>query len=69
MRLRAFHPSNLGEMIVAEFDKAARFSVDPREIARLATLSVARLMQQRARRSLMNPRIRPHKRLESLQSN
>jgi len=47
--------ANLGEMIVAEFDKAAGFSPDPREVTRLATLAVSHLMWLRARRSLKPP--------------
>jgi hypothetical protein len=34
----------LGELILAVFDRAATYSTDPREVARLATQAVARML-------------------------
>lgn len=39
--------NSLGEMIASEFDKAAYFSTDPLEVARMASLAVIRLMLMR----------------------
>ena len=36
----------LGELVVAAFDAAARYSADPREVSRLATQAVARMMRR-----------------------
>jgi len=55
MSAQLLRPGNLGEMICAEFDKAARFSADPREVSRLATQAVSHLLLLRARRTLMSP--------------
>jgi len=40
----------LGELVVAAFDKAAQLSSDPREISRLATTAVMRILR-RARKT------------------
>jgi hypothetical protein len=35
---------SLGELILAVFDNAAQFSLDPREVSRLATETVAHML-------------------------
>ena len=45
--------ARLGDLIVAVFDEAARYSTDPREISRLATRAVRQLM--RAPRTISVP--------------
>lgn len=57
MRTHVQKTAQLGELVVAVFDKAARYSVDPREVSRLATQAVAHMLR-RARRtsiSLLQP--------------
>jgi hypothetical protein len=44
----------LGELVVAAFDKAAQRSGDPREISRLATGAVMRILR-RARKTSTRP--------------
>jgi len=39
----------LGDLVVAAFDAAARLSAEPREVSRLATLIVKRLLYRRHR--------------------
>jgi hypothetical protein len=36
----------LGELVVAAFDGAARYSTDPREVSRLATQALARMLRR-----------------------
>jgi hypothetical protein len=36
--------ARLGELIAAVFDEAARYSIDPREVSRLAAHAVSHLM-------------------------
>jgi hypothetical protein len=38
--------ARLGDLIAATFDEAARYSADPRVVARLATLAVRHLVGQ-----------------------
>jgi hypothetical protein len=38
--------AQLGELIAAVFDEAARYSANPREVSRLATHAVSHLMLQ-----------------------
>jgi len=46
--------AQLGDLVVAAFDKAARYSNDPREVSRLATWVVEHMLR-RARRTLTPP--------------
>jgi len=48
MRTHLRKTAQLGELVVAAFDEAARFSTDPREVARLATQAVAHMLSIRA---------------------
>ncbi len=50
MRTNVHQSTQLGDLVVAAFDKAARCSTDPREVSRLATQAVMH-MQRRARRA------------------
>ena len=45
--------ASLGDLIAATFDEAARYSADPKEIARLASQAVAGLMSRAQRLSLL----------------
>ena len=47
--------AELGELVVAAFDTAAHYSTNPREVSRLATRSIARILRPR-RRQLTTPR-------------
>lgn len=49
MRIQAQKTAQLGSLVVAAFDAAARYSTDPREVSRLATQAVTRMLR-RARR-------------------
>ncbi len=44
----------LGELILTVFDKAAQYSLDPREVSRLATRTVAHMLS-RGRRLVIPP--------------
>lgn len=54
MRTHVHKTAQLGELVVAAFDQAARYSTDPREVSRLATQAVAHMLR-RARRTLTPP--------------
>ena len=45
MRNQVHKTAPFGELVVAAFDKAARYSTDPREVSRLATLAVAHILR------------------------
>jgi hypothetical protein len=45
----------LGELVVAVFDKAARYSSDPREVSRLATQAIMELLRRLRRFSMALP--------------
>ena len=45
MRTEVQRTATLGDLILAAFDKAALYSADPREIARLATQAVSDLLR------------------------
>lgn len=47
--------ATLGDLIAAVFDEAARFSVDPMEVSRLATQAVWRLLRRAGRATLAPP--------------
>ena len=44
----------IGQLIAAAFDEAAKYTTDPREVSRLATRAVTRMLR-RARRALISP--------------
>jgi hypothetical protein len=44
MRTHAHKTAQLGELVVAAFDEAARYSADPREVSRLATQAVVHML-------------------------
>ncbi len=46
MKTYARRTAQLGELVAAAFDAAARFSPDPRVVSRLATLTVARYLRR-----------------------
>ena len=52
MLTRTHKTTKLGDLVVAAFDKAARCSVDPREVSRLATQSVTSMLRSARRLSL-----------------
>jgi hypothetical protein len=60
MRTQARRTAALGEVIVAVFDKAALYSTDPREVARLATSALRHILR---RRESSDPTLRPNDRL------
>jgi hypothetical protein len=49
MKARSRRTALLGEVVVAAFDGAARYSADPREVSRLATQAVAHLLHHARR--------------------
>jgi len=49
MRSHAAKTARLGELILAAFDMAARYSTDPREVSRLATGAVMRMLRSSRR--------------------
>jgi curli biogenesis system outer membrane secretion channel CsgG len=53
MSRRTQKTARLGDLIAATFDEAARYSADPREVARLATQAVAGLMRRAQPLSLL----------------
>jgi hypothetical protein len=50
MRMKPRRTAELGDLIVAAFDKAAQYSTDPQEVTRLATKAVVHMLR-RARRA------------------
>ena len=50
MRKTARRTAQLGELVVAAFDGAARLSSDPREVSRMATLVVRHMLRRGNRR-------------------
>ena len=56
MRTHVEKTAQLGELVAAAFDEAARYSADPREVSRLATQAVMHLLRsRRASRSPSSP--------------
>ena len=51
MRTTVHKTAQLGELIVAAFDKAAHYSTDPQEVSRLATQAVVHLLRRAWRTS------------------
>jgi hypothetical protein len=47
LRKTKFHKTaSLGELVVAAFDKAARYSANPTKVARLATAAVTHMLRR-----------------------
>jgi hypothetical protein len=53
MKSSARKTARLGDLIAATFDEAARYSADPKEVARLATRAVTDLMRRAQRLSVL----------------
>jgi len=51
MRTNVHKTAQLGELVVAAFDKAEHYSTDPREVSRLATQAVMRMLRRAWRAS------------------
>ena len=49
MKTHTLRIAHLGDLIVAAFDVASTHSADPREVSRLATSTVARLLRHARR--------------------
>jgi hypothetical protein len=56
MRTHVHESAELGELVVAVFDQAARYSTDPRVVSRLATQVVRRMLRGAQKRPLSSPR-------------
>jgi hypothetical protein len=54
MRTHVCKTAQLGDLVAAAFDEAARYSTDPREVSRLATQAVTDMLR-RARRATRSP--------------
>jgi hypothetical protein len=54
MKTHVHKTAQLGELVAAVFDNAARYSTDPREVARLATQTVEHMLRH-LRRGSMSP--------------
>lgn len=52
MKTRARTTARLGDVVVAIYDEAARYSTDPQEVSRLATQAVARVLRLALRTSI-----------------
>ena len=51
-----FHKTTLvGELVVAAFDKAAQYTTDPEEVARLATRAVTHMLRSARRTRTSTP--------------
>jgi fructose-1-phosphate kinase PfkB-like protein len=46
MKTKLQQTAPLGEVVVAAFDKAARYSANPEKVARLATAAVVRMLRR-----------------------
>jgi len=55
MRTTRRKTAQLGELVAAAFDGAARFSKDPLEVSRLGTLTVLRMLRQANRCRAASP--------------
>jgi hypothetical protein len=51
MKTKLHKTAELGDLVVAVFDNAARYSTDPREVSRLATLAVMKMLRRAWRHS------------------
>jgi hypothetical protein len=52
MRARYQKTAQLGDLVVAVFDEAARYSTDPRDVSRLATQAVGHMLRRAQRISI-----------------
>ena len=52
MRTTVHQTAQLGDLVVAAFDQAARYSTDPREVSHLAARAVRRMLRRGRRTSL-----------------
>ena len=50
MRTNVYKTAEIGDLVVAAFDKAAQYSTDPREVSRLATRAVMRMLRRAPKR-------------------
>jgi len=55
MRTHARKTARLGDLVVAAFKEAARYSTDPDEVSRLATRVVMRIVRRAGRMSTPSP--------------
>lgn len=55
MRTHAQKTAQLGELVVAAFNEAARYSADPREVSRLATMAVTHMLRRARRITVPSP--------------
>jgi hypothetical protein len=46
MKTTVHKTAQLGDLVVAAFDKAAQYSTDPREVSRLATRAVMHMLRR-----------------------
>ena len=46
MRTRIHKTAQLGELVVAVFDEAARYGTDPEEVSRIATRAVMHMLRR-----------------------
>jgi hypothetical protein len=46
MRTRIHETAQLGELVVAVFDEAARYGTDPEEVSRIATRAVMHMLRR-----------------------
>src|SRR5687768_377761 len=46
MKSHVYVTVTLGDLVVDAFDRAARHSIDPREVSRLATLAIAHIFRR-----------------------
>lgn len=61
MTTSACGTAQLGDLIAAVFDEAARYSTDPKQVARLATRAVQHLLRHSRVRSRIVPKtLAPH---------
>ena len=60
MRTYLHKTALLGELVVAAFDNAARYSTDPREVSHLATQVVAHMLRRAPRMTSPVPAGRAH---------
>lgn len=51
MRTNIHKTAELGELVVAAFDKAAQYSTDPRQVSRMATRAVVHMLRNVRRTS------------------
>ena len=57
MKTRALETAKLGDLIVAAFDEAARYTADPKLVAQLATRAVISMLRHAPRASTARGRL------------